>query len=426
VLSSVPQSKFRVILSLALLWGLTTAAAAANPGFTAQRRVGFTVGDQWEPAIAADGYGHVYILYPQYGEVPDCPNCPIPSMILLTSEDNGSSWQAPHMIAPPGLGQFDPQIVVDPVDRRTVFAAWVQNNKTDVVVARSTDFGQSWSLAVAARKEDIDKPSLAVRGQDVYVAFNFDGKLWASSSHDGGITFAVNEVAKDTFRWTLPSGGTLDPAGTIYFSWAGYTRNGTSKVNLYISKSSDGGKTWLTSLKASSAVAPNCSAYHCGWSYLGAQITVASDAAGTIYALWNAGTVDGGPERIYFSSSTTGGITWSPKVDISSAAPGVDHAFPAIAAGAAGDVRIAWMDTRGTPLWNTFYRSSTNGGATWSGEARISGESLGYSYIDAGGFVFPFGDYFGLAIDSRGQTQAVWGEGLNFRSPGSIWYSSGR
>ena len=72
------------------------------------------------------------------------------------------------------------------------------------------------------------------------------------------------------------------------------------------------------------------------------------------------------------------------------------------------------------------HRSSTNGGATWSGEARISSEISGYNYIHAGGFAFPFGDYFGLAIDSRGQTQAVWGEGLNFRSPGSIWYSSGR
>jgi hypothetical protein len=46
--------------------------------------------------------------------------------------------------------------------------------------------------------------------------------------------------------------------------------------------------------------------------------------------------------------------------------------------------------------------------------------------VRAKGFRFPFGDYFGIGIDNQGRTQAVWGEGLNFRSPGSIWHSRGR
>jgi hypothetical protein len=84
------------------------------------------------------------------------------------------------------------------------------------------------------------------------------------------------------------------------------------------------------------------------------------------------------------------------------------------------------LDTRNHPLWNTYYRSSTNGGATWSTESRISSYVPGYSYIHSKGFGFPFGDYFGIGIDNQGRTQAVWGEGLNFKSPGSIWYSNGR
>ena len=82
-----------------------------------------------------------------------------------------------------------------------------------------------------------------------------------------------------------------------------------------------------------------------------------------------------GPQRIYFSSSTNGGENWLPRVSVSAAAPGVEHAFPAIAAGNNGDVRIAWMatdsrmtDSRKTPYWNTYYRSSSNGGATWNDE----------------------------------------------------------
>src|SRR5208282_1530364 len=133
-----------------------------------------------------------------------------------------------------------------------------------------------------------------------------------------------------------------------------------------------------------------------------------SDAAGTVYALWNAGRSNGGPERIYFSSSTADGTAWSLRASVSTGADGVESCFPAIVAGVAGDIRIAWMDTRMSeasldpkthailyqPLWNTFYRSSTNGGATWSAEAQLSGDASGTKsddYVLPSGFRFPFG-----------------------------------
>jgi hypothetical protein len=112
---------------------------------------------------------------------------------------------------------------------------------------------------------------------------------------------------------------------------------------------------------------------------------------------------------------------------------GVEQGFPAIVAGVSGDVRVAWMDARASesdhperPLWNTFYRSSTNGGATWGPETQLSGPAHGYDYILQNGFRFPFGDFFSLAIDSEGATHAVWGEGQNYKAPGSIWYTRGR
>lgn len=175
-----------------------------------------------------------------------------------------------------------------------------------------------------------------------------------------------------------------------------------------------------------SSAAPDCSAQACEAGYLGAQIALASDAAGTVYALWNAGVANGGPERIYFSSSTTGGASWSAKADVSSADGQVEHCFPAITAGAAGDVRIAWMDTRNNSLWNVFHRSSSNGGATWSAEMQLSEPVRGYDYILPDGFKFPFGDYFSIAIDNLGNTHVVWGAGRNYKSPGSIWYTHGR
>ena len=283
----VSKSRRVPALILLMLWA-TSFAWAAGSGFGPQVRMGFTTGDQWEPALAADGYGHVYVLYPQYGAVPDCRSCPLPTLVLISSDDNGATWQAPRQIGPAATGQFDPQIVVDPADRRTVYAAWVQNHETDVVVAKSADFGQSWSLVIAARNEETDKPVLAVRGQDVYLAFNQERKLWVAASHDGGVTFSTGLVYKGKLKWSLPGGGTVDAAGNVYFSWAGYpANNAKGKIDLYVSKSADGAKSWTNTLMDVSESAPECAAFHCGWSYLGAQITMASDAAGTLYALWN-------------------------------------------------------------------------------------------------------------------------------------------
>jgi hypothetical protein len=413
---------------LAIVVTLTTPSIAAiSPVFTPQARIGHLAGDQWEPAIAADGYGHVYILYPQYLTVPGCASCPVPTMMLAISSDNGTTWEAPREIAPLRSAQFDPQIVVDSLDRRAVYAAWLQSNKTDIIVARSFDFGRTWAPVLASRTPTgSDKPVLTVRGPDVYVAYNHEAKLWVAVSHDGGFSYTtmrVNGVA--VVGWAQAGGATIDPAGNTYIAWASYS-GGQGPVSLNISKSLDGGRNWRTVRLDISAAPPECEKEECGWAYLGPQITMASDEAGTLYALWNSGLRTLGPERVYFSSSTTSAATWSAKADISSVGADVTQAFPAIVAGTAGDVRIAWMDTRNKPLWNTYYRSSTNGGATWSSETQLSSYVPGYSYIEPPGFKFPFGDYFEMGIDNHGDTQVVWGEGLTYESPGSIWHTHGR
>ncbi|HEY6072571.1 MAG TPA: hypothetical protein VIV15_04055, partial [Anaerolineales bacterium] len=69
------------------LFALVSVAWAAPPQFSAQKRVGLTTGDQWEPALAADGSGRVYVLYPHYGEMPNCKDCSAPTMALVVSND---------------------------------------------------------------------------------------------------------------------------------------------------------------------------------------------------------------------------------------------------------------------------------------------------------------------------------------------------
>ncbi|MEW6403120.1 MAG: sialidase family protein [Chloroflexota bacterium] len=415
------------------------AAPPGSSGFTTQVRLGFTSGDQWEPAIASDRFGHVYVLYPQYLGVPGCEECSNPTMILQVSSDSGSTWASPRIIYPAGAvtgGQWDAQITIDPVDGQTVYAAWLQNNKCDIIVARSTDFGANWTFVIADETNAAtDKPILAVYGQHVSVGYNHAQQVWVSSSHDGGATFdevKINQNGK--LGWALAGGGTITPNGSIYFAWAGYEQNGGARgnVNLYVSRSTDGGATWTNKVIDVSAAPPDCSAFLCGWAYLGAQMTMASDSAGTIYLLWNSGSTAREPERIYFAKSTNGGNTYTTKFDVSAAPAGTHHAFPAIAATGNGDIRISWMDARasangGMDRWNVYYRSSTNGGSTWSSEVDLSAFVEGYpTYIFTDGFRFPFGDYYELDIDANGVNHVIFGIGESYDSPGSIWYVKGK
>jgi hypothetical protein len=423
---------YQLALAAMVFCGFFAAAEAwaAPPQFSGQQRIGQMPGDQWEPSVAADGAGRVYILYPQYGTAPGCTDCADPVMLLATSTDDGKTWQSPHAILPSPTGQFDAQIIVDPVDRHTLYASWLQNKKTIVMLAKSVDSGVNWSFAVAAHsEEELDKPALAVRGQNIYVSFNHEDEVWVASSQDGGRIFTPARVNTESRPgWSLVGAANVDPAGNAYIAWASYAKAGGARgsVNLYVSKSADAGKTWSPYLLDVSAVAPGCEDDDCGEGYLGAQVSLAVDSDGTLYALWSRGSEPLSSQRIYFSSSTNAGEGWAPRTAVSNAPAGTEHAFPAIVAGSAGDVRIAWMDKRNSPYWNTYYRSSSNGGATWSDETRISNFVAGYKYVSEQGFSFPFGDYFGLAIDNHSDTHIVWGEGLNYQSPGSIWHSSGR
>jgi len=95
-----------------------------------------------------------------------------------------------------------------------------------------------------------------------------------------------------------------------------------------------------------------------------------------------------------------------------------------VAAGGTGDVRVAWMDNR-TGAYNVWYRSSSDGGRTWSAEIKVSAFRPGYAYVTRQGFAFPYGDYITLALDPTGNVQIAWGEGPDYSGPGNTLYSHG-
>ena len=134
--------------------------------------------------------------------------------------------------------------------------------------------------------------------------------------------------------------------------------------------------------------------------------------------LYDGATTAGGKQTISARRSTDHGTTWSAATVVSTV--GEEATMPMVESRGSGDVRIAWMETSGggnVDAWNAWYRSSTNGGATWSAPVRISDATSGAAYKTAAGFAEVYGDYGEIAITSAGKTIATWGEGTSYDGP---------
>jgi hypothetical protein len=409
--------------------GSSLGHAERSPQFGTPVRIGFARGDDWEPAIAADRFGHLYAVFAHAD-----PNGPYKTRLMTqVSSDVGRTWSAPAPIArPPSAGsQFDPWIAVHGANGRTISIAFLQgypNASVDVVT--STDFGRTWSAPkrVTTLPPPLDKPVLVSRGSLMAVAFtDYAVNIWAAISHDGGAHWTTHRIANvGSPVQLLTAGGGIDSLGNIYFAWNGYYpqhQPGPSRV--WMTKSSDGGATWTRTDIGVSGAPKYCKAC-ADHEYFAAQMAMQVGADDHIYLLWNStrDLTNFAPERIYFSRSTNHGSTYAPRRDVSGAAAGVEHCFPALVAGSTpGDVRIAWMDRRNGP-WNVFYRASTNGGQTFSPETRLSTYVPGYGYLKRDGFSFPYGDYFQLAIDTNGRTHADFGESEAITTPGNAWIAN--
>lgn len=420
---------------ISLIAVTVTASSAAGTartsgGFATERAFSRTF-DDWEPAVAADAFGHVYQITTRYGAKPACRTCPQHFLVYRVSDDRGVTWgHDRYLCRCPGFtGQNDPEVVTDAGGR--VFVAWL--NDFRVSFQRSDDFGQTWThyRTVDGNLGYSDKPTIAVSnsGRDVYIVFNGNhtppatGLPFAAASHDAGVSWTDPVLAFRSHRYFFSGGSTVLPDGSVFAAQDAYHQDSVGDILLSVLSSSDGGRSWTNTLVGRSAQQRSCPGWAgCAEPYFGAQATIASDAAGRLYVLYNANEVDEGPARVWITVSEDGGSTWSPPVDVSSASLDVDHEFTMIAATGDGDVRVAWMDDR-TGAWNTWYRRSTDGGLTWSEEVRLSNRANGAHYKRAEGFRFPYGDYGQLAIDDAGGTQAIWGEGPTYIGPGGSWFT---
>jgi hypothetical protein len=145
-------------------------------------------------------------------------------------------------------------------------------------------------------------------------------------------------------------------------------------------------------------------------------------------AAYTANAAPQAPMRPYEITSANGGRSWTAPRGLGPGGTKVGADFPKVAAGPRpGDFRVAWEDDRnGATAWNVWYRATTNGGAWWSPVVRLSDRGSGAPYKNRAGFRFPYGDYLGITVDSRGTSYLIWSEGTSYDGPGGTWQAHGR
>jgi hypothetical protein len=383
--------------------------------------------DDWEPAIAVDERSSfVYQLTTRFSGPRPCSSCPLPAIAFHSSSDGGATWNSDQFPIKTGHGQADPEIALSADG--TIFAACLSGGALYFV--KSLNHGKTWTQPLALKSISFpDKPFLAVSadGKHIYIGFNSgDGYVYAS--HNSGLSFGNPVRTSHTSRTWYHSGGIVAPDGTVYFATTDYKDSFVGNSNVRILKSTDQGHTWITTLVDTSREQPDCgSVPGCYLGFIGTSVAMAMDVSGLIMIAYHTNDVTSAPETMYIRTSRNG-IHWSPRRRISVASSTVDNAFPAIAAGnVTNDFRVAWQDDRNGAMheWNTWFRRTRDGGATWTKAIRLSNRATGAPYKNSAGYNFPYGDYMEIAVSSTGKNYLIWGEATSFDGPGGSWYTRG-
>lgn len=234
-------------------------------------------------------------------------------------------------------------------------------------------------------------------------------------------------VAGGLVQESFPATG---PNGELYIAFLQFQGGFGSTLphsGIWILKSTDGGETATQQKIADirqipSPIPPAGTSANDGLNSFRTGTTpgVAVTADGTIHVVWGE-WVGGTNAEVRYVRSTDGGQTWSGPISMNDVSAGHQF-FPAITA-SGSDVHVAWYDSRfntggAISALDVFYNRSTNAGATFAPDVRITDQSFNPNQVSR----FPvfcaafIGDY--IDIDAVGDTVAViWNDNRNVVNP---------
>lgn len=291
---------------------LTWSAPMAMPMTVA----GKTYRNAFDPTLAVLDDGSFALAYLVSSNEP-IPRNDLGDMgLVFVRSADGVTWSEPQLLAS-GHALFTPLqdkpwLTVDR-PRRTAYLVWTRTDLTtfgqEIVVARSTDRGATWSAPVAATPKGSESfGQLGVLADGTMVLTDSDGQhdtYVARVSHDGGATFGDAQViAADVGpSRPTPSTNTPSPRMQMLAAWRNDLYCAYPATNgVFFTASHDGGTTWSQPLQlggaAGDALLPS---------------VAVEEATGNVAVAWLDGRDDPNHAtlRLYAARSTDGGKSFS-------------------------------------------------------------------------------------------------------------------
>jgi hypothetical protein len=311
----------------------------------------------FDPAVAVDASGTYYYSYGVSDGSSNGANA-----ISVASSSDGVNWSLRTPVTFNSGGQFDDKywIAADPNQTGKLYVGWDRNkgNNQTLFVAVSSDGGNTWTSPIKV--------------------------------NDGTSKF-------ERVIYAFPAVDPRPGNGTVYMLWLDYAKN-----KIFVDKSTNGGLNWGTDVAAATTHIGFGTDIGCNG---GRSMTPAPqmgiDGNGVIYLTY-ADKVGSGPVNsgydIYLVKSSNGGATWSAPVRLNDDSTNTHQFNPALSVrpDTTGTLSVSWYDRRNDPSNNCstdiYATVSTNGGASFSANARVTPVSSNYDGNPNGP-----GDYSGNA-----------------------------
>ena len=234
-------------------------------------------------------------------------------------------------------------------------------------------------------------------------------RLVTAVSNDGAATWQPPvDASAPGEQVREPAAPVFGNDGTIYAAWRNRD-NPPSPQNEIVGKSTDGGLTWTRN------VAGAVTGFGQGPDG-GAQQLAIDKSSNALYLVYQEKTPNG-DQDIWFQKSTDGAATWSKplRVNDDQTGNGVRQHLPHISVAPNGRIDVVWIDHRNaypSPVIppprggvDVYYANSTDGGATFSPNRRITDHTINQDM----GLIGRIGSYswYGPVVASLGN-DGVW------------------
>jgi hypothetical protein len=268
------------------------------------------------------------------------------------SDDQGLIWNPGHRITGHIQGGESPAVASFGSHVHLAWADKHDNSPHEIYYRRSTDFGNTFETEQrltnkTSPKEDVD---IAVFENNIHIVWSDNSAttthIYYLHSTDNGSTWSgATQLTNNPSRYDFyPQ---IDVSGSnVFVFWVGGN-------DVYFLRSVNNGINWETERKLTTTAQVGR-----------VDLAAFDDKIHIAYTDQSTGSQN----EIFYMNSLNLGVDWSPETRLTF--NGVKTARPSIAT-FFDIVSLVWVDFRGSDA-EIYFRTSTNNGANWDGEIRLS------------------------------------------------------